>query len=161
MPKAKEFKAQESGTEEPWRPETMPAQLIARAARLLGRIADTRLRELGISVSQLPVIVALKRGERRSQKELAQLTGVEQPSMAQLLARMERDRLIQRTPDPDDGRSSLISLTDHAMKLLAPGRAILSQGNREALAGFSKSETDQFVAMLRRLIKNVSEGGSC
>ena len=64
-------------TEEPWRPETMPALLITRAAKLLGRIADTRLRELGASVSQLPVIVSLKNGERLTQKELARLTGVE------------------------------------------------------------------------------------
>lgn len=139
----------------------MPTQLINRAARLLGRIADTRLRELGVSVSQLPVIVALKHGARLSQKELAQQTGVEQPSMAQLLARMERDGLVQREPDPSDGRSSLISLTDHAMSLLAPGRRVLSQGNREALAGFDQSEIDLLVSMLRRVIANVSDGGSC
>ncbi len=148
-------------TEEIWQPQTMPTQLINRAARLLGRIADTRLRELGVSVSQLPVIVALKHGARLSQKELAQQTGVEQPSMAQLLARMERDGLVQREPDPSDGRSSLISLTDHAMSLLAPGRRVLSQGNREALAGFDQSEIDLLVSMLRRVIANVSDGGSC
>ena len=148
-------------TEEIWQPQTMPTQLINRAARLLGRIADTRLRELGVSVSQLPVIVALKHGARLSQKELAQQTGVEQPSMAQLLARMERDGLVQREPDPSDGRSSLISLTDHAMSLLAPGRRVRSQGNREALAGFDQSEIDLLVSMLRRVIANVSDGGSC
>jgi MarR family transcriptional regulator, transcriptional regulator for hemolysin len=148
-------------TEEPWRPQTMPAQLIARAARLLGRIADARLRELGVSVSQLPVIVLLKNGERRSQKALAQLTGVEQPSMAQLLARMERDGLVRREPDPADGRSSLISLTAHAMTLLAPGRLVLQKGNREALAGFKKNEIDLFVSMLRRVIANMSDGEAC
>jgi MarR family transcriptional regulator for hemolysin len=139
----------------------MPAQLIARAARLLGRIADARLRELGVSVSQLPVIVLLKNGERRSQKALAQLTGVEQPSMAQLLARMERDGLVRREPDPADGRSSLISLTAHAMTLLAPGRLVLQKGNREALAGFKKNEIDLFVSMLRRVIANMSDGEAC
>ncbi len=81
--------------------------------------------------------------------------------MAQLLARMERDGLVQREPDPSDGRSSLISLTDHAMSLLAPGRRVLSQGNREALAGFDQSEIDLLVSMLRRVIANVSDGGSC
>jgi DNA-binding MarR family transcriptional regulator len=139
----------------------MPALLITRAAKLLGRIADTRLRELGASVSQLPVIVSLKNGERLTQKELARLTGVEQPSMAQLLARMERDGLVRREPDPADGRSSLISLTDHAMALLAPGRLVLSKGNREALAGFKKNEIDLLVSMLRRVIANVSNGGAC
>ena len=31
--------------------------------------------------------------------------------MAQMLTRMERDGVIQRTPDPADGRSSRITLT--------------------------------------------------
>lgn len=147
--------------EETWRPRSMPTLLITTAARLLSRIADTRLRELGISVSQLPVIVALKNGQRLAQKELARQTGVEQPSMAQLLARMERDGLIRREPDPADGRSSLISLTDHAISLLAPGRLVLSNGNREALAGFKKSEIELLVSMLTRVIANVSDGGAC
>ncbi len=149
-------------TEEIWQPQTMPTQLHQPGrSGFSRRIADTRLREPGVSVSQLPVIVALKHGARLSQKELAQQTGVEQPSMAQLLARMERDGLVQREPDPSDGRSSLISLTDHAMSLLAPGRRVLSQGNREALAGFDQSEIDLLVSMLRRVIANVSDGGSC
>jgi MarR family transcriptional regulator for hemolysin len=29
---------------------------------------------------------------------------IEQPSMTELLARMERDGMIERTPNPDDGR---------------------------------------------------------
>ena len=62
-------------TEQNWQPGTMPAMLIATAARLLGRIADTRLRELGISTTHFPVLVALKDGARLSQKELTRLAG--------------------------------------------------------------------------------------
>jgi DNA-binding MarR family transcriptional regulator len=36
--------------------------------------------------------------------------------MAQMLTRMERDGLIERTPDPADGRSSHIALTKVAQK---------------------------------------------
>lgn len=32
--------------------------------------------------------------------------------MAQLIARMERDGIVRREPDPRDGRSSLVFLTD-------------------------------------------------
>jgi DNA-binding MarR family transcriptional regulator len=147
--------------EEDWQPQKQPAQLIMHAARQLARINDVRLRELGVSVSQLPVLVALKHGARLPQKELARLIGVEQPSMAQLLARMERDGLVRREPDPTDGRSSLISLTAHAISLLAPGRQLLLKGNREALAGFRKDEIDLLASMLRRLIANLSDGDPC
>ena len=136
----------------------MPSILISHASRVLARRADAKLRDIGISTSQFPVLVALKDGARLTQKELALLANVEQPSMAQLLTRMERDGLIRREADPNDGRSSLISLTDTATSLLSPVRAILSQGNREALAGFNDSEIEQLVALLHRVIANVGDG---
>ena len=34
-----------------------------------------------------------------SQRELAQFAGVEQPTMAEMLTRMDRDRIVERRPD--------------------------------------------------------------
>ena len=75
--------------------------------------------------------------------------------MAQMMARMERDGLIERTPDPADGRSSRVVLTDRAVDRLPEACAVLFQGNREALEGFSEEEATQFVALLNRLIANL------
>lgn len=142
---------------DPLEPDALPSVLIAAAGRLLARVTDVRFRALGISVSQFAVLVALKDGARLSQKELARLASVEQPSMAQLLARMERDGLIQREPDPGDGRSSLVSLTASALSRIGPARAALAQGDREALADFEASEVQQLTCFLRRIIANVND----
>jgi MarR family transcriptional regulator for hemolysin len=147
-----------SESSENWQPKTMPSILISHAARALARRADAKLRDIGISTSQFPVLVALKDGAKLTQKELAQLANVEQPSMAQLLSRMERDGLIRREADPNDGRSSLISLTDTATSLFSPVRTILTQGNQEALVGFNDSEVEQLVTLLHRLISNIGDG---
>jgi len=144
----------------PWETEMVASKLISQAARALARLSDARLKGLGLAIGQLPVFVALKEGAQLSQKELARIAGVEQPSMAQLLARMERDGLIHREPDPADGRSSLISLSDSATALQAPAREILFQGNREALAGFEQAEIDQLISLLGRVIANVAPGES-
>ena len=99
-----------------------------------------RLREVGFATAQLPVLTALKDGARLSQAELARWARVEQPTMAQLLARMERDGIIRREPDPGDRRSSLVVLTDEARAKLPACRAILEDGNREAMRGLSDEE---------------------
>ena len=57
--------------------------------------------------------------------------------MAQMLARMERDGLIRRAPDPADGRSSRITLTEVAEARLPDAVAVLLRGNREVLRGFT------------------------
>eukprot|EP01035_Chromulina_nebulosa_P030725 gene30725-40857_t len=92
-------------------PEPNPLKLLGRVARGFTRIVDGGLRELGLAAGQLPVLVSLKKSKALSQAELARIAQVEQPSMAQLLARMERDGLVERVDDPQDKRSRLISLT--------------------------------------------------
>jgi MarR family transcriptional regulator, transcriptional regulator for hemolysin len=138
-----------------WRPQDMPTLAINRIAKMLLRLDDERLKPFGVTSSQLPVLAALKNGERLTQKELAQLAGVEQPSMAQLLARMERDNLVRREPSPDDGRSSLVLLTDHALAQLEPGRDALRRIDMEACAGLSEDERILLLTLLKRVAVNV------
>jgi MarR family transcriptional regulator for hemolysin len=80
--------------------------------------------------------------------------------MAQMLARMERDGLIQRTPDPADGRSSRITLTTAAETRLPDAIATLLQGNQEVLRGFSDAEAGVLVDLLTRLIANLDRVAS-
>src|SRR5882757_1831050 len=98
-----------------WDPFGTPVPYINMAARGIARIGERQVRPFGFAIGQLPVLYALRNGAAMSQKELARFAKIEQPSMAQMLGRMERDGLIRRTPDPKDGRSSLIALTDTAL----------------------------------------------
>jgi MarR family transcriptional regulator for hemolysin len=133
----------------------MPGHLIHRSARLLLRWGDSRFQELGLAIAQVPVLYALREGGSLTQKELANLAKIEQPTMAQLLGRMERDGLIRRAANPDDQRSSLISLTKRARKKLPRAKAILLEGNAEALRGFTGEEVATLCGLLGRVVKNL------
>lgn len=141
--------------ESDWMPMLTPGHYFSRIARGLARIGDKRLGPLGFATAQLPVLSALREGEKKSQTELARWAKVEQPTMAQLLARMERDGLVQREPDPADRRSSLISLTESARAKLPAGREILLQGNVEAMQGLSDAEVETLLGLLKRVLANV------
>ena len=132
-----------------------PGHLINLAARGFERLSELRLKPFGFGVGYLPVLVAVKEGKAQSQRDLARFAKVEQPSMAQMLARMERDELVRRTPDPADGRSSRISLTEIAHARLPQACAVLFQGNREVLSDFTDEEAAQLIALLTRLITNL------
>ena len=129
-----------------------PGHLIALAARGFARLSEARLKPLGFGVGQLPVLVALRAGRASTQRDLARFARIEQPPMAQMLARMERDGLIRRAPDPADGRSRRVSMTETAETRLPSAIAALFQGNREALGGFTDGEAEQLVTLLTRLI---------
>src|ERR1700751_2643482 len=137
-----------------------PGHLLSRAARGFARLSEARLKPLGFGVGHLPVLVALRDGRASTQRDLARFAKIEQPPMAQMLARMERDGLIQRAPDPDDGRSSRITLTAVAEARLPDAIAVLLRGNREVLRGFSDDEVGLLIALLTRLIANLDRVAS-
>jgi MarR family transcriptional regulator for hemolysin len=138
-----------------WNPLAHPSHYFSRIGRAQTRIGDARLKAVGLATAQLPVLSMLSGGRQLSQMELARLAKVEQPSMAQLLTRMERDALIKRVPDPSDRRSSLIMLTAEAERRLPAGRAILRQSNADMTAGLSDAEIAQLLSLLGRVLENV------
>jgi DNA-binding MarR family transcriptional regulator len=140
-----------------WIPHETAGHLVNRAARLLTRLADARLKGLGVAGGQIPVLAALQDGSELSQTALAHVARVEQPTMAATLARMERDGLIRRRPDPDDGRGSLVSLTPTAMARLPGVRKALSGLGREVLEGFDDAERQLLVGLMKRMIANLEK----
>jgi len=132
-----------------------PGHLISLAARGFARLSEARLKPLGFGVGHLPVLIALQNGQASTQRDLARFARIEQPPMAQMLARMERDGLIRRAPDPTDGRSSRITLTQTAEARLPDAVALLLQGNQEVLRGFTDEEAGAIIDLLTRLIANL------
>ena len=132
-----------------------PGHLISLAARGFARLSEARLKPLGFGVGHLPVLVALRDGQASTQRDLARFARIEQPPMAQMLARMARDGLIERTPDPADGRSSRITLTKAAEARLPDAIAVLLRGNQEVLRDFTDDEAALLVVLLTRLIASL------
>jgi MarR family transcriptional regulator, transcriptional regulator for hemolysin len=129
------------------------------AARLFARAIDQRLKAAGVSSGHMPVFFALAGGRALTQKELARLAAIEQPTMAATLARMERDGLIERRADPADRRSSLVSLTAKARRKAEQVTQAIAEINGQALAGLGEAERAVFldnlatvVAALERLL---------
>jgi DNA-binding MarR family transcriptional regulator len=127
------------------------------AARLFARAIDLRLKPLGLSSAYMPVIFALAHGEALSQRALTQAAAIEQPTMAATLSRMERDGLIERKPDPSDGRSALVSLTPGATAKLPQLAVAVADVNAVAAAVLDAEEERQFMATLDKIIAALSE----
>ncbi|WP_371932840.1 MarR family winged helix-turn-helix transcriptional regulator [Roseibium sp. MMSF_3544] len=131
--------------------------LANHMARLFAAGLHRRIRPLGLSPGVFPALIALWAKEGQTQKDLVKLLDIEQATLANTLARMERDGLIVRRASEEDGRVHEIFLTDRARALegAAVGEAMAQ--NAEALAGFSKAETEQFLDFMRRAISAMQE----
>jgi DNA-binding MarR family transcriptional regulator len=144
----------------PWDPEASPAFWISRVSRALLRRGDGRLRPLGFAMSYLPVMRALAMAARPlSQRELAEAAGVEQPTMTETIARLVRDGMVQRDPNPDDKRSTGISLTRLSRARFPRARTVLIESEREAMAGLSDDEKALLRDLLKRVLANLETRG--
>lgn len=129
--------------------------VINLAARVFERALAEGIAPLGLTTGQFPALLALWERDGVSQSELAQIVRVEQPTMAQALARMERDGLIVREPDPADGRRAVIRLTPRGRAAEAPAIAAALDVNRRAAAGLGAEQQQAVIEALMVLTTNL------
>jgi DNA-binding MarR family transcriptional regulator len=86
---------------------------IARTARRMRQEAGA-----GLSPSLVVTLSTIELHGPMTPSELAARERIQRPTATRLLARLEQEGLVARTPDPHDGRSSLVSTTPAARTLL-------------------------------------------
>jgi DNA-binding MarR family transcriptional regulator len=101
------------------------SELAARLRLAITRTAR-RLRQEGsegFSPSQVAVLATLERHGPLSPSELAERERVKRPTATRVIALLAEADLVERTPDPDDRRCALVSLTGEGTALLRRVRA--------------------------------------
>ena len=122
--------------------------LINRAARAFANRLGSELRPFEVGTGQWAVLMHLWGNDGMTQAQLARRVAIEQPTMVRTIDRMERDGLVTRMPDPNDGRASRIALTERGWNLRDDLVPLADGVNRAA----TRSLTDDEVATLRRLL---------
>lgn len=138
-------------------PNASPGYLVNHLARLFAGALQSRIKPMGLSTGVFPVMLHLWQKDGITQRDLVGLVGVEQATMANTLARMERDGLIQRRPDPEDGRARRIWLTEQGKSLDEAATSAANEENLSVLAGLSQDEVAQLVQLMRKAIQTFEE----
>jgi MarR family transcriptional regulator for hemolysin len=101
-------------------PEERFSAALHATARSWRLALDARLKDLGIGQAGWMTIAMIAQSkEPPSQRELADLLGIEGPSVVSMLDRLERGGLVRRAPSPLDRRVKLAHLTDDGRVLYA------------------------------------------
>ncbi|MEU3979394.1 MarR family transcriptional regulator [Streptomyces sp. NPDC026672] len=113
-------------------------------ARALADVASSVVRALagrqGLSFTAASTLARLERGGPSRLTALALAESVTQPSMTQLVQRLERRGLVERVGDPEDGRVTLVAVTDTGRAELAERRRARDARLTELLAALSEEE---------------------
>jgi len=124
---------------------------LALTARLVRAYADQQMARVdsSITVAIIAKIVAADPG--LSQRELAGRMGVEGPTMARHLDRLESDGIVTRTRDTKDRRIVRIALTDAGRRLNTRLAKISARNHQQLTSVFDAAELARFEEYLDRL----------
>jgi DNA-binding MarR family transcriptional regulator len=116
------------------------------------RQLDDTLAEFGLTAGEWQVLGALHRGGSRSPGRLAELFELSSGAMTNRLDRLEEQKLIKRSPDPDDRRGVKIELTAAGRKRYK--QTVNTQAGKEALVAraLTAREQQQLNGLLRKLM---------
>lgn len=93
--------------------------LLFGTARAWRTNLDRRLRPLGLTQGKWRTLIHLSQaGNKLTQKEIAERMGVEEPTLAGLLDRLQKDGWIQRRESPSDRRCKIVHLQRRSRAVL-------------------------------------------
>src|SRR3954447_20573725 len=110
------------------------------------------LRPLGVTLHQYTALSILERREGLSSAQLARRHVVTPQAMHQLIATMERDRLIERRPDETNRRILRAWLTEHGSRVLRACHRAVDDVEERMLSGLTPAEAGAFGRALERCL---------
>lgn len=137
---------------------SQPASGLVELVSLVIRgVSDNR----DLSLTAVATLGSLDRRGPQRITTMAATEGVSQPSMTQLVQRLEQRGLVTRTSDPSDGRVALVSLTDEGLAALTARRQRNARRVAELLADLPDADvqalSEALAAVLPRMRERVGD----
>lgn len=129
-------------------------QQLALVCSQFARLAARRS-EVGVGTVSWRVVAAIDRHGPLRLSEIADRERVSRPTATTVIKRLEEEGLVERSPDPTDSRSSLISTTTQGSAQLAAWREQLAVGVGGLLDPLSAEDLaalDRASGILARLV---------
>ena len=140
-------------------PAEVAASLLASVSVLVRRVRQTRT-DGGLTMPERHALSSLERSGPTTSSALAREVQITAQAMGATLSALRTRGLIERHPDPDDGRRVLLTVTAAGSRALQDKRNARAESIARALTrtAFTPTELEQLAAaapLLERLAQNI------
>jgi DNA-binding MarR family transcriptional regulator len=111
----------------------------------------SRLTGLDWTFSALLILEGMKENGSVRMSELAELAGTTPPTVTKLIKDLEGKGLIQRTPDEQDGRASIVGLTAEGRRVAEAICGARLEALQQILGDWTEEDLERFTALFQRL----------
>jgi len=125
--------------------------LFKHAHSRLSDLTTAALAPLGINGRQLAVLLVIAKEPPGSQLEIATRMALDRTTMVSLVDELEREGLVERSPDPADRRRNVVALTSRGRETTWKAAALAGQAEKTFLEPLSERDADVVKRSLRSL----------
>jgi len=112
-----------------------------------------------LDYSAFPILKLLTHQGPMRLSALAQVLGLDASTVSRHAKQLEDRGLLERTEDPDDGRASRVTVSEHGNTCLAQAFETRRHVISSALDDFSEDERETLRALLGRLVQTLMTSG--
>lgn len=102
------------------------------------------------------VLHALLEHNNLSQASLAQIIGIRPASVTGLLEKMEKEKLVVRTPDPNDKRVTRVAISTEGRTAVHENQILRHQIDQLVFGKLTSDEQEQLMALFTKLVKTMN-----
>ena len=117
----------------------------------MSRLVDDAMTATGLSLSRAKVLKQLQEFGPMNQAALAGRLGFAPRSVTDALETLVRERLVTRTPDPEDGRARIVAITATGSAALARAMIARNEIFETIFSGLDALARADFVARLQNI----------
>lgn len=134
-----------------------PGHLIRRLQQIALALFMDEARDFDITPVQYSAILAIDVHPGIDQTALCNIVALDRSTVGDVVTRLERKKLIKRTPGAEDRRTNLLYITDAGRKLIKDIEPAVQKTQKRILEPLSVRERAAFVQMLKRLVQANNE----
>ena len=133
--------------------------LLKHAHQRYAELAASAFAALGVRPQEWVAVSALGLSRDLSQKEIADLLGVDRTTMVALVDTLENKGLVERRPHVEDRRKNVLVITAAGRSLIRRGARVADECERRFLATLEPAEADVLKRALHAVITAAPPGG--
>ncbi|MEV0380089.1 MarR family transcriptional regulator [Nonomuraea sp. NPDC050643] len=144
----------EQDTPEPLR--ALPSRMLSLVAMHADRLVSEGLAGADARKWHYAALVALRESGPVSQAQLSRRTGVYRSDMVSVINELAGRGFVERTPDPDDRRRNVITITSQGRRHLERLDKLIAELQDGLLAPLTQPERETLTGFLARLLAHHS-----
>jgi MarR family transcriptional regulator, temperature-dependent positive regulator of motility len=127
------------------------SHLLKRAVQFSVHRYNEEVGKSGLTHRQFTVLTAVDSNDGKSQTELVKITGIDRSTLADMVARLMAQGLVQRRRTKEDARTNSVRLTPQGKKMLKTAQSAAEDVDKELLSGFAVADRKTLIECLTEM----------